>query len=529
MNKTVTANISGIIFHIETEAYEKLNRYLRTIESYFDQSDGKDEIMADIESRIAELFKTMEVDVINMKSVDEVIEVMGQPEQYMEAEDDSDNSKSETENHYKSKKLFRDPDDNLIGGVCAGLEHYFGLDKIWFRAAFLIAFFAGFGSGVIIYLILWIIVPAPKTTAEKLEMKGEPVNVDSIGNTIKNEFNSFKKKVNKEDAKKYGKKAENTLYRVFDFLIKLIVFIVKFAIKLVAALLVIAALIALFSLIGLFFGGSFMVNIFNYRIDQHWVSDYADIIFSSELVYYLGYIGLGLFILIPLLGIIYGGLKMIFKLPNSNKAIGLTAVSLWIIGIILTFFSAATTVSQFATKQEYGENISLPELTSDTITVEHIKPDNSGMIFTDEDLFIKNDSLYLQDFDIDIVKSNSNQIELYVRKSARGNDRKEAGKRAKNVQFNYHIKDQSLQFSHLIAIPIEDKYRKQKIELSIGLPQGKTIYLENSSKSFIYDIKNLSNTYDGDMIGHHWLMTSKGLKCVDCEWLNNRSDTTTAN
>ena len=202
MNKTVTANISGIVFHIESEAYEKLHKYLNTIRNYFHDSDGKDEIMADIESRIAELFReslTNGKEVVTMAEVNRVVEIMGEPEQYMD-ESSSENfnyqesySEGSTQT-FRSKKLYRDPDDKILGGVCSGLGHYFGVDRIWIRALFVIAVIAGFGFGIIIYLILWGIIPKAMSTSEKLEMKGEPINVENIGNSIKDEFTSFKKK-----------------------------------------------------------------------------------------------------------------------------------------------------------------------------------------------------------------------------------------------------------------------------------------------------------------------------------------------
>tara|TARA_R110002073_G_scaffold27404_5_gene88466 strand:- start:906 stop:1496 length:591 start_codon:yes stop_codon:yes gene_type:complete len=194
MNKTVTANISGIVFHIEVDAYEKLNNYLNTIKSYFKSAEGADEIMADIEARIAELLKAGPAEVVNMNDVNHIIETMGEPEQYIDEDaEPSASGKEKSKAGFMSKRLFRDPDDNVIGGVCSGLGYYFGIDRIWFRVAFLIALF-GFGTGIFVYLILWIIIPIPKTTAEKLEMKGEPVNIENIGNTIKEEFESLKKK-----------------------------------------------------------------------------------------------------------------------------------------------------------------------------------------------------------------------------------------------------------------------------------------------------------------------------------------------
>ena len=186
MNKTVTANISGIVFNIEVDAYDKLNNYLATIKKYLGNTDSRDEVMADIESRVAELFKERfnnERSVVTLSDVDYVISVMGEPEQYFDGTEEESDWTSDKSNSsstkQKSKRIFRDEDDKIIGGVCSGIGHYFGIDRIWIRIIFLFAFFV-WGVGFIPYIILWIVIPKAKTTAEKLEMKGEAVNVDNI-------------------------------------------------------------------------------------------------------------------------------------------------------------------------------------------------------------------------------------------------------------------------------------------------------------------------------------------------------------
>ena len=134
MNQTVTINISGIVFHIEIDAYEDLKNYLNKIKSYFNNSEECEEIMTDIEARIAELFNEKISDVnqvILKKDVEEVITIMGKPEQYIteddiEEEEDYDNKKSSS----SDKKFFRNPDERVLGGVCSGVASY--SDLMWF-------------------------------------------------------------------------------------------------------------------------------------------------------------------------------------------------------------------------------------------------------------------------------------------------------------------------------------------------------------------------------------------------------------
>lgn len=185
MKKTYTINISGTVFHIEEDAYEKLNLYLTGLKQHFgDDAEGA-EIFADIEARIAEIFhahKTPEKEVITMERVDEVIETMGVPEDF-EAE-----AASGTGRAGKTKKrLYRDPDHKTIGGVCSGLATYFNMDPVIMRLIFFFLLLIN-GLGLLIYIILWIAVPEAKTTAQRLEMRGEPVTTGNIEKWIKKEY-----------------------------------------------------------------------------------------------------------------------------------------------------------------------------------------------------------------------------------------------------------------------------------------------------------------------------------------------------
>ncbi len=525
MNKTVTANISGVVFHIETEAYDHLHQYLNTIRKYFHDAEGKEEIMADIEARIAELFSEklkQGKEVIIMQDVRKVIETMGEPEAYMSDEEFEEEKRKEksTNSEFASKKLYRDEDDNLIGGVCSGIGYYFGVNKVWFRVIFLAALLAGFGTGLLIYIILWILIPTAKTTAEKLEMKGEPVNVDNIGNAIKGEFSHFKKKVDGSNANEFAGKAKHGIYRFFDFIGKILYYAVVLVLKILAFFLVIGALIALATFTVISIGAPFDIQLNNSQIDENWLSEHAALFFSSDLIYGLGLAGVCLIVIIPLLGILYGGLKMLFRFKGPQfKAIGLTAVSLWAIGIILVLISGSSTAGQFASKQTYIETIKLDESPSDTLVLSSLVTEK-GILDENNDFFIESDSLFLNNLDLNVVKSRSSEFELYLKKQSNGPNRKVAGELAKNINVEYYLIDNELLFSELIRVPLSDKFRKQEVIVSIGVPEGKTVYFKQEAARVIYDVDNVSNTHDDDMLEHHWQMTKDGLSCLDCAWLN---------
>ncbi|MGI9526135.1 MAG: PspC domain-containing protein, partial [Weeksellaceae bacterium] len=195
MDKIHNISLGGFAFSIEDAAFNILNRYLSDIRLSINNIEGAEEIISDVEFRMAELLRERMGgrEVVSTSDVHYLVEVMGEPKDFYSEEfaDESaatSDSRSRTTftTSQKSKKLFRDPDNKMIGGVCAGLGHYVGMDATWVRiltiaAMFIDPIFFSMGSMIFVgYFILWLVVPEAKTTSEKLQMRGEPVNVDSI-------------------------------------------------------------------------------------------------------------------------------------------------------------------------------------------------------------------------------------------------------------------------------------------------------------------------------------------------------------
>ncbi|MCK4630355.1 MAG: PspC domain-containing protein [Bacteroidales bacterium] len=198
MKRAISINLGGIVFNIDDDAYRELQAYLTQIESCFSNREESKEIMNDIEVRIAELFNERITDykkVITSKDVNEIIDVMGGPEQFGETEKESTYEQRERFGPSGYRRMYRDPDNRILGGVCSGMSAYWRIDPIILRILFVIAFL-GFGTGLIIYIILWVVIPEAKTKAQKLEMMGEKVNVSNIGKAFKEEFNNVKKNMN---------------------------------------------------------------------------------------------------------------------------------------------------------------------------------------------------------------------------------------------------------------------------------------------------------------------------------------------
>ncbi len=203
MKKTLTVNISGIVFHIDEDAYRRLDAYLVRIRRHFSSEKDGEEILSGIEDRIAEIFREKKQDqrqVVSLADVNEAISQLGEPSEISGEEEDQ--GRQQGAFHFEKdgpKRLFRDPDDKYIGGVCGGLASYFQIDTIWVRVLFVILIFA-YSFGIILYILLWILVPKARTISDRMAMHGKRVTLTSIEQSIKEDLQDIKK--NLEDLSK---------------------------------------------------------------------------------------------------------------------------------------------------------------------------------------------------------------------------------------------------------------------------------------------------------------------------------------
>jgi phage shock protein PspC (stress-responsive transcriptional regulator) len=192
MKITVSINLGGYSFNIDEDAYAELKRYLKNIEIHFANEESSSEILSDIEARMAELFRaklSTYKKVITMEDVRNIISILGTPEDISDNERTSARDKFSTPGYHR---MYRDPDHRIIGGVCSGMGAYWDIEP-WIIRVIFIAFTAMGGLGALVYLILYIVLPEAKTTAQKIEMKGEPVNIKNIKDSVKEEFDNVRK------------------------------------------------------------------------------------------------------------------------------------------------------------------------------------------------------------------------------------------------------------------------------------------------------------------------------------------------
>jgi len=192
MNKVVNINLGGKKFTIDEDAFQVLDKYLNTINNHFSKSQGFEDIMYDIEIRLSELFEEAEGygGIVSVKQVDQVMKIMGSPSDFGANESNAKSQKN-MNSHANPKRLFRDPENKVIAGVASGLAAYMGIqDPLIVRLGFV--FFLCLGIGILPYILLWALVPKALTASDRLAMKGEKININTIGKNIEDGFEDIK-------------------------------------------------------------------------------------------------------------------------------------------------------------------------------------------------------------------------------------------------------------------------------------------------------------------------------------------------
>ena len=520
MNKTVTVNIGGIVFHIDENAYEKFKQYLESIRSHFTTADGRDEIMQDIEARIAEMFQERVKDskqVITLVDVEDVTSLMGKPEEFEGTEEkEKEKVRAEAEPEYTGpvkRRFFRNPDDKMLGGICSGIANYFDIDIVWVRLAFVLLIFA-YSSGIWIYIILWIVIPEAKSAADKLQMKGEPVTVSNIQKNVKEEMEALKRRM---DEMSGGKKSGTVIGRIFEAIGSVFLFIFKLIGKIIAAAFIFVSVVVLFVLFVSFFAVVKVPGTHYPEVLNH--------IFVSSGQFFWSYIGVLLLVGIPFLMLAYVAAKMIFNFRSRSKIVGLTAFGLWILGVILCSAIGIKIARQFSEKESVRKEISLIQpvrkqlfLQADELRNQEKDYDHGWKFNWDEDHdMVATDSALLSgDVNLDVVKSPNDSFQLVEICYARGISRKDAADNATHVSYSFSQTDSLIRFNRYFSLDQDNKYRGQYVQLVLRVPVGANVYLDKSLRHIIYDIENIENIYDRDMLDRTWKMTENGLTCVDC-------------
>ena len=527
MKKTVNINLAGTFFHIDEDAFAKLSRYLEAVKKSISDPVGGDEIIQDIEARIAELFsEKLEINtqVISTRELDAIIEIMGQPEDYI-MDEDATQTNSATGNQTKgettsNKQLFRDTDNKCIAGVCSGLGHYLGLEVIWVRLFWIFLSFVTTGFGVIAYLLFWILVPGAETTRDKLKMTGEPINISNIDKKFNEGYQKVSQNIKNVNYDKYGEKKKKGSATFFDSLGAILSTVFKIGIKLFGLLIVIAGLLGLISiLIGMTVFGTFGIYDTGAGMDIYQLVD------TTNTPIWIVTLIITLIAGIPLLILFILGLKIMFpNIRSIGTPVKITLTILWITAIsILVTLGARQAIDRafennFSTQTPLTINMQTPLKLSmynnEKYSFEayrrsglEIKPDANG-----------NKVLYSSDIRL-IVRSTDEKVgKIVLNKIASGKDYKQAKARAQAIDFKYNFNKNTneLILDGYFLTDITNKYRDQQIEVILYLPVNTKLIAATNTRSFH---KNEPIYRDILILGDEektLLITPGGTQCLDC-------------
>ncbi|HFG0565837.1 TPA: PspC domain-containing protein [Flavobacterium psychrophilum] len=534
MNKTVNMNLGGFFFHIDEDAYQKLNRYFDAIKKSL-SSDGREEIMNDIESRVSELFSeklTGTKQVISLKEVDDVIAVMGQPEDY-KIEDEAPRQPNYNYASSGSRKLYRDKENGIIGGVLAGLGYYFGIDKVWLRLIMLVLLLS-FGTGFLLYIILWIVMPEAVTTTEKLEMQGEPINISNIEKKVKEEFENLSEKFKNADvnfkdgmdtvsekvkifSNDFSDKMKSNSSRVGSNLGDVIISILGIFAKFLGALIVMVASI---SLLGFFVAS--IVMLFSSTMPDSFALNYISTPIGLETPLWIQGILFLLVFGIPFFFLLILGLKL---LVTNLKSIGSIAkyslLSLWIIALAILIVLGIKEATQLAFDGKVVQKQSINISPTDTLFVKFKNNDfYSKDVDNHDDFRLMQDEhgkeiVYSNNVSIEIMPTDEKLPYLQIEKLANGKTPDEAQKRAEKIIYNLKIEGNKLILDNYLLHNVKNRFRDQRVALFLYLPKG--TYLKPDSSLRRYEETNGDYfSWNPESKNDVYKVEDNKVKCTNC-------------
>lgn len=578
MDKTKNISLGGFSFLIEENAYTALSQYLAEVRQHLQHNSDRDEIIFDVEQRMAELLKdrTANREVIMHQDVLYLIEVLGKPEQYVEDEeaDKATNAAPEASAQAFSanKPLYRDIDDCKIGGVLSGMAHYFNISPTMLRIAFAVCLILSFVVSyrwiflfngvswaiIILYILLWMIVPAAVTTAQKLEMQGAAVTLDSLASYKSSSTTSTEWHKSYSDKILWGvigglaqyTSVSSTWLRLIYLLLILICFpvYVGISIALIAAYLVLTLLLkpetvvpsaepnsnptaastsavpnsnpkrgsllltvilAALALPLLFTLIAIIMAIFGLTsasgLTLLLLNDYLPFLISNSIQRFALYSSVFLLLLVPLSLLILVVVRLSYKRFRGTRVWGILTFIAFIAALIGLIISVGGTAKEFFIENNFERKINIPT-TSDTLHISiKTKSGNSLALTVDADTLLVQRESYLRN----ILPTNESEPYLLCRQTAMGRTRTQATQNAKNIRIPLEIKDNHIAIPEYYEIIRNNTYRGQNVYYQLYLPVGK--YIRNA-KSYYSPYNKATYRLKEDGL---YLMTKDSLQLVN--------------
>ncbi len=526
MNKTVNINLGGLVFHIDEDAFQKLTNYFGAIKRSLSNTSGQEEIIKDIEIRIGELISekhTSDKQVISLREVEEIISIMGQPEDYRIEGEETIEAELIYTNTKITKKLYRDEENAAIGGVLAGLGHYFGIDKAWLRVILLIMVFA-WGTGFVAYIILWIAMPAAKTTSEKLEMRGEAVTISNIEKKVREEIDTLSEKLKSTDFEGVKKGLKSNGNKLKDSFGDILGSIINLLAKVVGAFMIAIsiALLVIFLIGVLAFGTTNFPNFpFHSFIELGNFTDYP--VWFFGLLFYLA-------VSIPSVFVLLLGIKIV---APTSKSIGSIAkyvlLAIWIIAIGILISIGVKQASEYAYDGRIYEKQTINLNPKDTLYIKFINNDYYSKDSNDYKEFsvtkdsLNQDVVYSNSISFQIEKTDELLPYIKINKEAKGNSFENANIRARKIKYGFKIIGNQLVLDNYLITDLKDQYRDQKVEIKLYLPKGTLFKVNSNVKNYDYSDNSFFNLHTSSE-EYIYNVEDSQVKCLNCPEEENEFD-----
>ncbi|MFD0939230.1 PspC domain-containing protein [Pedobacter boryungensis] len=523
MKKTLIINIGNSIIHIEEDAYEILTTYLNEIKQHFAKNADDFEIVTDIENRIAEMFSEIlqagQKQVIELADVQSVIAQMGRVQDF-QTEDEEESPKASAYTQFAgNKKLYRDTDEGVIAGVCAGLGHYLNIEARWVRLIAFLSIFLG-GSGILAYFILWFAMPRAVSRSEKMSMKGEATNLYGYQRSFDEELAAFKENMKSANAHlgPMVKRSGNFITEMIEVLGRFLNGTGKVIMRIIAGSFIVCGfglMICLIICLAAFLG-FWDSNAYDYFplsiINQG---------FRSEIV-----LGAFVTLFIPVLALVLFAVRVAFNRMAINKTVSFALLIIWLLGVSSTVYYVAKISSEFQEHAELVQTIELKTYPTYVVDVDKsmvLSKDDSVAYRISEMDFGKR--IIVDDSDdhpfrvprnvrIEIVKSDNGKTTMVQTYESQGKTFQIALQNAQNINYKYTQTDSLLTLSPRLELKRESIWRNQEVRITLKVPVGTHLLLNDNIYNYLqfyYYSCNIDDQKDSEY--REWVMTEEGLKC----------------
>jgi phage shock protein PspC (stress-responsive transcriptional regulator) len=519
MDKTININLGGTLFQIDEEAFRTLRDYLQAINSRFSNVQGGHETIEDIESRIAEIFQSQKgmAGVITKENVDAMISILGKPE-------DFDHGEPEIESiPYSSqkRKMYRNTDDTIVGGVCSGIAAYLDSDPVLFRILFVLSVIF-FGVGFFIYIALWIALPAARTDSQKRAMYGN--SYYAAGSPGRNSESGQLTGTQRYDTG-YNSPSRigNAINEVFRAIGKVCYIIVRIFLIIIGVTFVITGFLLILSFVMIIifkYPGAFSID--SSGINLIYFSDFLNYIVNPAVAPWI-MILTSVVLILPLIALIYWGVKLIFWFRVNDGAVNLIALVVWVMSITALAIICFNEGISFAETGKSSVETVLPDspdtlyITTDLKIADLIYDKQISLPHDEYSVFINDEKkeLYILPY-ISVDRSYDKLTRIEMRKRSTGRNETEAIKKTDALLFNYSINNNILKIDEYFTVPTGRKWAVDKVGMHLYIPKGTILKFDNNSRIRVHS--HFQNEFDEYLESRWdsgtgcWVMTDDGLE-----------------